>query len=162
MNRFGSRRIHKRTPAHAGGFRGSHQPSFPAYGTDVTHLSIAIFSSLPSLVIDAVVVRHQSPLWNCREQINLAGLGDTSCGRSLLFCPAEERCLRRAFPGETVRTISRSRPGMHAGAAHRGCQGWPRPGRGHRVAARSVLCAGHVQQPGGASPLCNLMEVKHE
>ncbi|HKM62254.1 MAG TPA: acyltransferase family protein [Acidisphaera sp.] len=24
------------------------------------------------------------------------------------------------------------------------------------------LCAGHVQQPGGESPLCNLMEVKHE
>ncbi len=33
---------------------------------------------------------------------------------------------------------------------------------GHREAARSVLCAGHVQQPGGESPLCNLMEVKHE
>ena len=33
---------------------------------------------------------------------------------------------------------------------------------GHRAAARSVLCAGHVQRPGGASPLCNLMEVKHE
>ena len=76
---------------------------------------------------------------SCREQINLAGLGDTSCGRSLLFCPAEERCLRLAFPGETVRTISRRRPGLPAGAAHRGCQGWPRPGRGHRVAARSVL-----------------------
>jgi hypothetical protein len=30
------------------------------------------------------------------------------------------------------------------------------------TAARSVLCAGHVQQPGGESPLCNLMEVKHE
>jgi len=28
--------------------------------------------------------------------------------------------------------------------------------------ARSVLCAGHVQQSGGESPLCNLMEVKHE
>src|SRR4051794_28001936 len=25
-----------------------------------------------------------------------------------------------------------------------------------------ALCAGHVQQPGGESPLCNLMEVKHE
>ena len=25
-----------------------------------------------------------------------------------------------------------------------------------------LLCAGHVQQPGGGSPLCNLMEVKHE
>jgi hypothetical protein len=33
---------------------------------------------------------------------------------------------------------------------------------GHRGAARSVLCAGHVQQSGGESPLCNLMEVKHE
>jgi hypothetical protein len=30
------------------------------------------------------------------------------------------------------------------------------------LAARSVLCAGHVQQSGGESPLCNLMEVKHE
>ena len=28
--------------------------------------------------------------------------------------------------------------------------------------ARSGLCAGHVQQSGGESPLCNLMEVKHE
>jgi hypothetical protein len=28
--------------------------------------------------------------------------------------------------------------------------------------ARRVLCAGHVQQPGGESPLCNLMEVKHD
>ena len=27
---------------------------------------------------------------------------------------------------------------------------------------RPALCAGHVQQPGGESPLCNLMEVKHE
>jgi hypothetical protein len=25
-----------------------------------------------------------------------------------------------------------------------------------------VMCAGHVRRPGGASPLCNLMEVKHE
>ena len=29
-------------------------------------------------------------------------------------------------------------------------------------AARSVLCAGHAQRSGGESPLCNLMEVKHE
>jgi hypothetical protein len=40
-----------------------------------------------------------------------------------------------------------------------GGQGWP---TGHREAAPSVLCAGHVRQPGGESPLCNLMEVKHE
>src|SRR4051812_47837872 len=33
---------------------------------------------------------------------------------------------------------------------------------GPRVAARSGLCAGHAQRPGGESPLCNLMEVKHE
>jgi len=75
----------------------------------------------------------------CREQIKLAGLGDTSCGRSFLLCPREERCLRRAFPGGTVRTISRSRPAARARAARRGCQGWPRRLRGHRVAARSVL-----------------------
>jgi hypothetical protein len=25
-----------------------------------------------------------------------------------------------------------------------------------------ILCAGHAQRPGGESPLCNLMEVKHE
>jgi hypothetical protein len=30
------------------------------------------------------------------------------------------------------------------------------------VAQRASLCAGHVQQSGGESPLCNLMEVKHE
>ena len=28
---------------------------------------------------------------------------------------------------------------MRVGAAQRCCQGWPRPGRGHRIAARSVL-----------------------
>ena len=46
---------------------------------------------------------------------------------------------------------------------------WPRSGgavKGMQPlaarAARSVLCAGHVQQSGGESPLCNLMEVKHE
>src|ERR1700722_19700033 len=76
---------------------------------------------------------------NSREQITLAGLGDTSCGRSLLFCPPEERCLRWAFPGGTVRTISRSRPAARLSAARRGCQGWPRRRRGHRVAARRVL-----------------------
>ena len=31
-----------------------------------------------------------------------------------------------------------------------------------RRAERRALCAGHVRRPGGASPLCNLMEVKHE
>ena len=46
--------------------------------------------------------------------------------------------------------------------ARRGAQTRSRMAAGHRGAARSVLCAGHVQQPGGASPLCNLMEVKHE
>ena len=28
----------------------------------------------------------------CREQIKLAGLGDTSCGRSFTLRPPEERC----------------------------------------------------------------------
>lgn len=37
----------------------------------------------------------------------------------------------------------------------------------YKVAARGFarhggLCAGHARQPGGESPLCNLMEVKHE
>jgi glycine/D-amino acid oxidase-like deaminating enzyme len=31
-----------------------------------------------------------------------------------------------------------------------------------RGAAAAVLCAGPVRQSGGESPLCNLMEVKHE
>jgi len=30
------------------------------------------------------------------------------------------------------------------------------------VARSASLCAGHAQQSGGESPLCNLMEVKHE
>src|SRR5580658_774242 len=77
--------------------------------------------------------------FHCREQVKLAGLGDTSCGRSFLLCPSEERCLRRPFPGETARTISRSRPAAWARDARRGCQGWPRHRRGHRIAARSVL-----------------------
>jgi hypothetical protein len=29
-------------------------------------------------------------------------------------------------------------------------------------ARRASLCAGHVRRPGGESPLCNLVEVKHE
>jgi hypothetical protein len=37
-----------------------------------------------------------------------------------------------------------------------------RPKPPKAVAHRASLCAGHVQQPGGESPLCNLMEVKHE
>ena len=60
-----------------------------------------------------VASRYAGATWlPCREQIKLAGLGDTSCGRSFALCPAEERCLRRAFPGGTVRTISRSRPAV--------------------------------------------------
>src|SRR5471030_2787423 len=59
--------------------------------------------------------------------------------RSFPLCPPEERCLRLTFPGETVRTISRSRPAACARAVRRGGQGWPRLGRGHRLAARSVL-----------------------
>jgi hypothetical protein len=53
-------------------------------------------------------------LW-CREQVKLAGLGDTSCGRSFALRPPEERCLRRTFPGGTVRTISWSRPAQVLG-----------------------------------------------
>src|SRR3981081_497583 len=67
--------------------------------------------------------------------INLSGFGSTSYGRSFLFRPPEERCLRRAFPGETVGTISRSRPATCPRVARRGGQGW----RSHRTAARSVL-----------------------
>ena len=37
-----------------------------------------------------------------------------------------------------------------------------RPKPPKAVAHRDSLCAGHVQQSGGESPLCNLMEVKHE
>ena len=37
-----------------------------------------------------------------------------------------------------------------------------RPKPPKAVAQRASLCAGHVQQPRGESPLCNLMEVKHE
>ena len=44
---------------------------------------------------DAIILK-------CREQINLAGLGNTSCGRSLLFCPTEERCLRRAWQADQL------------------------------------------------------------
>jgi hypothetical protein len=36
-----------------------------------------------------------------------------------------------------------------------------RPKPPKAVALRASLCAGHVQQPRGESPLCNLMEVKH-
>jgi hypothetical protein len=37
------------------------------------------------------------------------------------------------------------------------------PPGAHSAETRSVwLCAGHAQQLGGESPLCNLMEVKHE
>ena len=42
-----------------------------------------------------------------------------------------------------------------AGAVHDAAQR-------HRPAGAQRQCAGHVQRPGGESPLCNLMEVKHE
>jgi hypothetical protein len=41
-------------------------------------------------------------------------------------------------------------------------RGGSRPKPPKAVAQRASLCAGHVQQSGGESPLCNLMEVKHE
>jgi hypothetical protein len=41
-------------------------------------------------------------------------------------------------------------------------RGGSRPKPPKAVAQRVGLCAGHVQQPEGESPLCNLMEVKHE
>jgi hypothetical protein len=47
-------------------------------------------------------------------------------------------------------------PGLTAAA------GWGKDAEGdRRQPARSVLCVGHVRQFGDASPLCNLMEVKH-
>jgi hypothetical protein len=36
------------------------------------------------------------------------------------------------------------------------------PNAAQRGAEGAGLCAGHAQQLGGESPLCNLMEVKHE
>ena len=44
-------------------------------------------------------------------------------------------------------------------AKHADRSGCSRP---KAVAQSASLCAGHVQQSGGESPLCNLMEVKHE
>lgn len=41
-------------------------------------------------------------------------------------------------------------------------RGGSRPKPPQAVALRASLCAGHAQRPGGESPLCNLMEVKHE
>jgi hypothetical protein len=41
-------------------------------------------------------------------------------------------------------------------------RGGSRPKSPKAVAQRASLCAGHAQRPGGESPLCNLMEVKHE
>jgi len=53
------------------------------------------------------------------------------------------------------------RPGLHVlmGSGAAAVKDGRRP---PPEAARSVLCAGHAQQPGGENPLCNLMEVKHE
>jgi hypothetical protein len=36
------------------------------------------------------------------------------------------------------------------------------PTAAQRCAEGAGLCAGHARQLGGESPLCNLMEVKHE
>jgi hypothetical protein len=41
-------------------------------------------------------------------------------------------------------------------------RGGSRPKPPKAVAPCASLCAGHARQPGGESPLCNLMEVKHE
>ena len=72
----------------------------------------AFLDALPVSPADRAKIAHGNADRLCREQVKLAGLGDTSCGRSFVLCPPEERCLRRAFPGGTVRTISRSRPGV--------------------------------------------------
>ena len=55
--------------------------------------------------------------------------------------------------------VSSSRPDVHRATRAAAVKDGRRPSP---EAARSVLCAGHAQQPGGESPLCNLMEVKHE
>lgn len=63
------------------------------------------------------------------------------------------------FLGSTVTSRSFVPTCARHAAARRDSQGWPKATAKRRA---SVLCAGHVQQPGGESPLCNLMEVKHE
>ena len=50
-------------------------------------------------------------------------------------------------------------PVTHTYTSNEGTQCSVRPTRSVRRRA-ATLCAGHVQQPGGASPLPNLMEVK--
>jgi hypothetical protein len=70
-----------------------------------------------------------------REPIRRAVSADTSCGRSFPFRPSGGRYRQRPFPGGTVRTISRSRPGMRTSAARRGGQGWPKPA-GEATASR--------------------------
>jgi hypothetical protein len=63
------------------------------------------------------------------------------------------------FPGPVEGAVSSSRPDiprvLRPAAVKEAQQAPPQ-------AAQSLLCAGHVRQSGGESPLCNLMEVKHE
>ena len=56
-------------------------------------------------------------------------------------------------------------PGRSVSKAHGSQRPEPRGGVKARAAPRVSglgLCAGHARRPGGESPLCNLMEVKHE
>src|SRR5258708_4561420 len=74
-----------------------------------------------------------------RWPIELSDSGSTQAGRSFSPRPLTGRYRQWPFPGETARTISRSRPVFHRRLARQGGQGWRRPGEATALAARSVL-----------------------
>ena len=78
-----------------------------------------------------------------------------------------ETCPARAFEG--WQAVARRKAGplfRRISSAGRIGEAALHPDAVRRILAQRArmagLCAGHVQQPGGESPLCNLMEVKHE
>src|SRR3954454_11710660 len=119
--------------------------------------------------LEAQMIRHMrhgsSPRLMALQPIRVPDPGESpadSISRSSYYSiPTMVRPPLRRLQRSRRLTLSVPQPALQQSAARKCCPGGrERPRR--QAPARSVLCAGHVQQPGGESPLCNLMEVKHE
>ena len=98
----------------------------------------AFLDALPVSPADRAKIAHGNADRLCREQIKLAGLGGImwplvrvlSAGGAVSPSGISWWDCQDHFPEPTCHVSAHAR---------RGCQGWPRRRRGHRVAARSVL-----------------------
>jgi hypothetical protein len=82
-------------------YQRPHDPGRPLVCVDETSKQLIAETRVPIAAKPGRAIRYDYEYWRngtanlCREQIKLAGLANTSCGRSFSLCPAEARCLRR-------------------------------------------------------------------